>query len=243
MHNQSIYQRYKNNLKNGEEQLSDLVSKMLIATKKPLQASEYDLLERQFNQFKSICSIALNSKIDKGCVIEGIGSSLIENKFNELQGFHKKSIVDIDIHLKTLEGLKKRDLDRNYDSKQTEKLKSKAQILNEILYKYGFFELEKLKQLSEKNQKILIQLISDSKLPYVIAMLDYLDYFTYLGKNHFTTKYRLYIEVSKWFNSDKDGRAVKGNINSLLKNSTENKTRYTAFKHKEKVIRDYEELK
>lgn len=243
MHNQSIYQRYENNLKNGEEQLSDLVSKMLIATKKPLQASEYDLLERQFNQFKSICSFALNSKIDKGCVIEGIGSSLIENKFNELQGFHKKSIVDIDIHLKTLEGLKKRDLDRNYDSKQTEKLKTKAQILNETLYKYGFFELEKLKQLSEQNQNILVQLISDSKLPYVIAMLDYLDYFTYLEKNHFTTKYRLYIEVSKWFNSDKEGRAVKGNINSLLKNSTENKTRYTAFKHKEKVIRDYEELK
>lgn len=243
MHNQAIYRRYEKNLKNGEEQLSDLVSKMLSATEKPLQTSEYDLLERQFNQIKSICSIALNSKIDKGCVIEGVGSSLIENKFNELQEFHKKSIVDIDIHLKTLEGLKNRDLDRNYNSKQTEQLQTKAQILNQILYKYGFFELEKIKQLSEKNQNILVQLISDSQLPYVIAMLDYLDYFTYLERNHFKTKYRLHIEVSKWFNNDKIGRAVRGNINCLLKNSTENKKRYTAFKHKEKVIRDYEELK
>lgn len=243
MHNQSIYRRYEKNLKNGDEQLSDLVSKMLMATEKPLQTSEYDLLERQFNQIKSICSIALNSKIDKGCVIEGVGSSLIENKFNELQEFYKKSIVDADIHLKTLEGLKKRDLSRNYNSKQTEQIKTKAQILSEILYEYGFFELKKLKRLSEKSQNILVQSISDGKLPYVIAMLDYLEYFIYLEKNHFTTKYRLYIEVSKWFTSDKEGRAVKGNINSLLKNSTENKSRYTAFKHKEKVIRDYEELK
>ncbi|WP_250255692.1 hypothetical protein [Chryseobacterium sp. Marseille-Q3244] len=243
MHNQSIYRRYEKNLKNGEEQLLDLVSKMLSATEKPLQTSEYDLLERQFNQIKSICSIALNSKIDKGCVIEGVGSSLIENKFTELQEFHKKSIVDIDIHLKTLEGLKKRDLDRNYNSKQTEQLKTKAQILSESLYEYGFFELEKLKQLSEKNQKILIQLISENKLPYIVAMLDYLNYFSYLEKNHFTNKSKLYSEVAKWFNCAKDGRTIKGNVYSLLKNSTENKKRYTAFKHKEKVIKDYEELK
>ncbi|MDC8104540.1 hypothetical protein MTQ00_08310 [Chryseobacterium sp. B21-037] len=243
IHNQSIYRRYEKNLKNEEEQLLDLVSKMLSATKKPLHTSEYDLLERQFNQIKSIFTTALNSKIDKGCAIEGVGSSIIENKFNELQEFHKKSIVDIDIHLKTLEGLKKRDLDRNYNSKQDEQLKTKVQILNDILYKYGFFELEKLRELSEKSQNILVQLISDSKLPYVVAMLDYLDYFTYLERNHFKTKYRLHIEVSKWFNSDKEGRAIKGNVNSLLKSSNENKTRYTAFKHKEKVIRDYEELK
>lgn len=126
---------------------------------------------------------------------------------------------------------------------KTEQLKTKALILSESLYEYGFFKLNKLKQLSEKSQNILIQLLSDNKLPYAMAMFDYLDYFTYLEKNHFTTKYKLYIEVSKWFNSDKEGRAVKGNVNSLLKNSTENKSRYTAFKHKEKVIRDYEELK
>lgn len=243
MHNQSIYRRYEKNLKNGDEQLSDLVSKMLMATEKPLQTSEYNLLERQFNQIKSICSIALNSKIDEGCVIESVGNSFIKNKFNDLQEFHKKSIIDIDIHLKTLEGLKKRDLDINYNSKQTEQLKTKAQILSENLYEYGFFELEKLKQLSEKSQKILIQLICENKLPYIVAMLDYLDYFTYLEKNHFTNKSKLYIEVAKWFNCAKDGRTIKGNILILLKNSTENKKRYTAFKHKEKVIRDYEELK
>jgi len=61
--------------------------------------------------------------------------------------------------------------------------------------------------------------------------------------NGFQIKNKLYKEVSKWFDSDKDGRNVKGNIYVLSKSSKEDKTRYTAFKHKEKVIKDYEQLK
>ena len=76
-----------------------------------------------------------------------------------------------------------------------------------------------------------------------MAMFDYLDYFNYLERNHFETKRKLFIEVSKWFNSDKDGRAIKGNISSLMKTSMENKKRYTAFQHKENVIKDYEQVK
>jgi len=125
---------------------------------------------------------------------------------------------------------------------KTEQQKTKSQLLSENLRAYGFFDLEKLKNLSDKNKNILIQLLTENKLPYVVAMLDYLDYFIYLEKNHFKSKYKLYIEVSGWFNSDKDGRAIKGNISSLLNNSTENKSRYTAFKHKERVTRDYGEL-
>ncbi|WP_027388262.1 hypothetical protein [Chryseobacterium gregarium] len=123
-----------------------------------------------------------------------------------------------------------------------EQQKTKSQLLSENLDTYGFFELEKLKNISDKNKNILIQLLIENKLPYVVAMLDYLEYFTYLEKNHFKSKYKLYIEVSRWFNSDKDGRAIKGNISSLLNSSTENKSRYTAFKHKESVNRDYEKL-
>jgi hypothetical protein len=122
-------------------------------------------------------------------------------------------------------------------------IKTKADILNEQLSKYGFFELEKVKTLSEQSTVILIEKIAESGLPYAIAMFDYLQYIPYLEKKHFDSKYKLNREVSKWFDSDKEGRAVKGNISSLLKNTTENKDRYTAYKHKENVINDYEQLK
>lgn len=121
--------------------------------------------------------------------------------------------------------------------------KTKANILKEQLSQYGFFELEKVKTLSEQSKVSIIEKIAESGLPYAIAMFDYLGFIQYLEANHFDTKYKLNIEVSKWFNSDKEGRAVKGNISSLLKNSTENKNRYTAYKHKENVIKDYELLK
>lgn len=122
-------------------------------------------------------------------------------------------------------------------------VETKAEVLKEHLTQYGFFELEKIKVLSQESRVSIIQKISERGLPYAIAMFDYLQYIQYLEKNHFDSKYKLNKEVSKWFCKDKDGRAVKGNISSLLKNTTENKNRYTAYKHIENVIKDYEQLK
>ena len=122
-------------------------------------------------------------------------------------------------------------------------IKTKADILREQLSQYGFFELEKVRTLSEQSKVSIIEKIAESGLPYAIAMFDYLNFISYLEKKHFEQKYKLNREVSKWFNSDKEGRAVKGNISSLLNNTTENKKRYTAYKHKENVIKDYEQLK
>jgi len=122
-------------------------------------------------------------------------------------------------------------------------IKTKADILKEQLSQYGFFELEKVKTLSEQSKVSIIEKIAESGLPYAIAMFDYLQYIPYLEKKHFDSKYKLNREVSKWFDSDKEGRAVKGNISSLLKNTTENKDRYTAYKHEENVKKDYEQLK
>ena len=122
-------------------------------------------------------------------------------------------------------------------------IKTKADILKEQLSQYGFFELEKVKTLAEQSKVSIIEKIAESGLPYAIAMFDYLQFIPYLEKKHFDSKYKLNREVSKWFDSDKEGRAVKGNISSLLKNTTENKDRYTAYKHKENVIKDYELLK
>jgi hypothetical protein len=122
-------------------------------------------------------------------------------------------------------------------------IKSKAEILKEHLHEYGFFELEKIKVLTEQGKDSIIEKISDSGLPYAIAMFDFLQFIQHLEKKHFDAKHKLNKEVSKWFNSDVEGRAVKGNISSLLSNTEENKYRYTAHKHKESVIKDYEQLK
>ena len=121
---------------------------------------------------------------------------------------------------------------------ETESDKLKAE-----LGKYGFFELTVVKQLSEPNKQKLIELISSNDLPYKIAMCNYLGFLNHLEKEYFQTKYKLHIEVAKWFNSDKKGRAVKGNISSLLTNTTENKSRYTAHTHNETVKEDYQKLK
>ena len=124
-----------------------------------------------------------------------------------------------------------------------EPIKTKADKLKEQLHQYGFFELEKVKALSEQSKVAIIEKITDSGLPYAIAMFDYLQFISYLEKKHFESKYKLNKEISKWFDSDKEGRAVKGNISSLSKYTTENKARYTAHKHKENVINEYELLK
>ena len=141
-----------------------------------------------------------------------------------------------------LEAIKKR-IELLYSAKPPQQIKTKADLLKEQLSQYGFFELEKVKTLSEQSKVSIIEKIAESGLPYAIAMFDYLQFIPYLEKKHFDSKYKLNREVSKWFDSDKEGRAVKGNISSLLKNTTENKDRYTAYKHKENVIKDYELLK
>lgn len=154
--------------------------------------------------------------------------------------------------LKYLKALKKwLQLNKDYFKEVTPLLKglppqqkkTKAEILKEQLNQFGFFELERVTILTDQNKISLTEKISKSGLPYAIAMFDYLQFIQSLEKEYFDSKYKLNREVSKWFNSDREGRSVKGNISSLSKNTTENKDRYTAYKHKEKVIKYYEQLK
>ncbi len=100
-----------------------------------------------------------------------------------------------------------------------------------------------VKSLSETNRDKLVELISSKDLPYGIAMFDFLGYLRHLETEHFESKYKLNKEVSKWFTSDKDGRAVKGNISTLSPKSKEDKKKYTAHTHKKTVQIDYEILK
>ncbi|WP_150452566.1 hypothetical protein [Arenibacter lacus] len=123
-------------------------------------------------------------------------------------------------------------------------VKTLTEILNDNLSKHNFFKLEKVKNLTEENQAHLVEKISNNRLPYAIAMLDHLEFIDYLWRNEFNyNKTTLNKEISKWFKSDKDGRTVRGNINSLSESSKENTSRYTAYLHKETVIKDYEQLK
>ena len=125
---------------------------------------------------------------------------------------------------------------------ESKNIKTKTEILVEYLIKHGFYELEKVKILSEQNKLLLISQISKS-LPFAIAMFNYLGYLKHLSENYFKTKNELNTNISKWFNRSKDGRLVKGNINTLSEYSKENKERYTAHKYKEEVIKYYKELK
>ncbi len=120
---------------------------------------------------------------------------------------------------------------------------TKSNLLREELGKYGFYELPMIKQLSDRSKQKLIELVIQKGLPYSIAMFEFLGFLKHIKNEHFKTKYQLNKEVAKWFNSDKEGRAVKGNISSLSDYSKENKNKYTAYIHKDAVKNDYKKLK
>jgi hypothetical protein len=118
---------------------------------------------------------------------------------------------------------------------------TKSNKLKAELGKYGFFELKKVKQLSEPNKQNLVELINTEGLPYSIAMFEYLAFLKHLKAEHLTTDYKLFKAISEWF--DVSERAVKGNIYVLNQFSEENRKRYTADQHKQIVQNDYEKLK
>ncbi|MEO9967179.1 MAG: hypothetical protein ABJF11_15375 [Reichenbachiella sp.] len=121
-------------------------------------------------------------------------------------------------------------------------LKSNAEKINAKLVDFGFFELAKVKVLSAEDCSKLIGMIVENQLSYVIAMFDFLGFIRHLDNEYFKLKGKRNNEISKWFQSDKDGRAIRGYINSLSK-KPEGKDRYKAYLHKEKVQKDYQRLK
>jgi len=126
----------------------------------------------------------------------------------------------------------------NPQPKQTE---TKTDKLKSDLSDFGFFELPKVKQLSEPNKQKLIELISKNDIPYIIAMFEYLGFLKYLKDEHFLTNDNLFKGVSKWFGLNP--RTIKGNIYVLNEFSKEDRTRYTANQQKQTVQKNYEALK
>lgn len=107
------------------------------------------------------------------------------------------------------------------------------------LEEFGFYELPKVKGL--KRQDILVELLLDNKykLSYKIAMLSHLEMFDIIYSR--SSLEILYQKLAKLFGVS--SREIKGNKLVLNKNSSENRTRYQAFKFIKKVATDYEKLK
>lgn len=146
--------------------------------------------------------------------------------------------------------------------KVVEPEKTKSVILYNNLEKYGFFTLPKLEILTTEQQTKLIELISINKMPYIIAMFDYLNFIDWLYKKYCKTLKERNIKIASWFDTDKDGTAVRRSINSLnptkkkpiqrnkaythnehVTNKPKENERYAAYKHIENVEIDYEKIK
>lgn len=119
---------------------------------------------------------------------------------------------------------------------------TKAEILNGKLYQYGFGNLPKVQALSASQRENLINKIASEKLPYQIAMLDFLGFFTFAQENHFDSKFKMFKVFDHILNGNE--RDIKGNLSVLsLQSKERERKRYTAHLHKEVVEKDYKNIK
>lgn len=121
-----------------------------------------------------------------------------------------------------------------------ETIPSKIIILENKLLGFNFKSLEKIKILNPANTNKIYKLLSENKLPYQIALLDYLGFIEYLQTDYFKTKKDLYDKLGNIL--DQESRSIKGNISVLNCLSKEDRDRYTAHKKQEEAKRDYEKL-
>ncbi len=108
------------------------------------------------------------------------------------------------------------------------------------LEKLGFFELPMIKSLPADAEQKLLNLLSFSKIPYLMAFFEYVGFLKHL-EALYSTKNKIYENIAKSFGLK--FRNVKGNILTLNPYSEENRKIYTAWLHKERVAEDYQRLK
>lgn len=120
---------------------------------------------------------------------------------------------------------------------------TKSKRLFNYFSEYGFFTIDKVKNLSPNSKERLLSLIFEGNLGYKVSMLEHLGYFKFLENEYFNlNKTNTNKKVSSWFDSDTDGRSIRGNRNSFNKEVALGKGRYNAYKYKEKVEKDYQIL-
>ncbi|WP_288882557.1 hypothetical protein [Pedobacter panaciterrae] len=117
---------------------------------------------------------------------------------------------------------------------------TKFEMIKQNLKKYRFYELSKVKSLTDPDQ--LIQLLVDNKTPYSIALFDFLDFSNFILKEYANyTVGKTNKIISEIL--DVNIHTIKGNRNSLIKTSERGEKRYTAHTYVETVKKDYNSLK
>ena len=118
---------------------------------------------------------------------------------------------------------------------------TKSELLKQALINKGFSSLPKVQDLSQINQDLLIEKLASNGLPYQISMLVYLGFVDYLVNQNKLSGYALHRALGKMLS--KNERDVRGNLNVLNSFSNENRNKFTAHQHKERVEKDYNLLK
>ena len=134
---------------------------------------------------------------------------------------------------------------KKFESNLPPEPESKSKIefnsLKSNLHNNGFFEISKVKILSHDGQTKLIDLLVLNKIPYVIALFEYIGFMRYLYNEKRFTYTKIEKLISSWFDIKAD--TVKGNRLALNDSSKIDKNRYTSHLHIEKVKTDYYSLK
>lgn len=131
---------------------------------------------------------------------------------------------------------------REYTATPIEKEDTLSERLTAELGSKGFFELDKVKNLSEGNKKKLIVFLSEKQLPYQIAMLNFLGFIDSLKRDYSESIGKTLEIISRILK--KNLRAVKGNYYVLNPMSQQRiGGRYTAHEYNTLIRKDYESLK
>ena len=124
--------------------------------------------------------------------------------------------------------------------------KGACEKLKLALHENGFFNLPKVRNLTEQSHGELIKLICANDVPYRIAMFDFLSFVDYFLSEYASTRTEMYKKFAEIFcagNRPVSVRTIQGNINDLRKSPTNRDSRYTASLHIEEVKNHYETLK
>ena len=232
---QMVFEKYRAKLLNDDE-----ITQHIVGYREAYIAFDED---EEFDEEKYNVSYINNLATTFSAICE---FSIVNGKLVDPKGKFRQ-IIDTFTAYEIVQGLVR---ERAYKESQLRRyetlngqIETKAERFGREVSQYGFLDLPKVACLTEKSQAKLIQKIAGQKVPYAVAMFDYIEFIKHLQDNYFKTKDQLYRMISKLLCSDIDGRVVKGNIASLSGYSGENKKRYTAYQHTETVKNDYEALK
>lgn len=116
----------------------------------------------------------------------------------------------------------------------------KTDKIRDTLIRHDFLKLSKTEKLDSQQRSNLFSMIFQNKAPYLIALLEYLDFFHYLFHTLFLNdkKEKTWILISEIVGKSK--KEVEMNYNSLYKNFKGDKVRYKAHQYSQQVRIDFE---